>query len=303
MTIAPVKNRLENIINLPNNMPVKMIRTLMQDVMERSWEDVENLQKEAWKIPDSQNRNIVDQEVERSYRLRYGDAPAKQDATGRIINQEKEWNPIKGTDSDKMVKIGLKLRSLSRMETNENIFRGVENGLNILRSADDKAVKVEGNFGEPVQNLFDKVLRTKSMPEILKALKTGLITDCVMSYQNRDLGADVKKNKVAQILNVFNQDEEELDVEQEGEFDDEGQETQRVFGNDNKKIPVSLSKSLLINGTFCQKTSKALFGDQKTALEIVDSIMVSSLPLKTFRPLIPTAVAPWKWFLGMGLRK
>lgn len=211
MTMVPVKDRLKNIINLPQNLPAKLIRTLTQDASERSWEDVLELQKATWKVPDNHSRRVLDEAVQKSYDVRYGDNPARQDVTGRLINEEREWNPKKGIGSDKLGQVGLKLRQLMPIEIPENIFRGVEYGLNILRRKDEKALKVCGVFDNQAQDLFGKVLQRNSASEILSAFKRGLITDCVLSYQNRDLNGNDKKSKVAKIVNVFDTKDQEED--------------------------------------------------------------------------------------------
>lgn len=214
MTIVSVKEQFENIMNLPMSLPDKLVRIITQGKDERSWEDVEALQKAAWKISDSRVRNLVDNAVSASYDARYGSEKARQDASGRIISQEKEWKPKTETNSKNIINIGLKFRKLAKSETNENIFRGLERGMNILLGKNQKHIKVCGSFNEGSQKIFIDFLKQKPFPKVLDALKTGLVTDCVLGYQNRNLSEEEKKSKLNNILKIFDKTSEKDGAEE-----------------------------------------------------------------------------------------
>lgn len=220
MTIVPIKERIENIINIPQSLPNRIVRILAQNADERSWEDVEQLQKSTWQLTDHLNRQKIDAEVSKSYEARYGNGMAKLDATGKIINRELDWNPKKNNHSDKVAQIGLKLRNLARSELNENLFRGLERGINIIQGKKSKHVKVCGVFDENAQQLLTGIINYTPLPNIMKALKTGLVTDCYLGFQNRNLTGEEKKGKLAEILKIFNNENEEED-ENESESESE----------------------------------------------------------------------------------
>lgn len=239
MTIAPVKGRLENIMNLPESLPNKLVRILAQGVNERSWSDVEKLQKSAWQITDHNTRGIVDGAVSEAYDQRYGNGVAKLDATGRIINREQDWNPQPEKVSAGLAQVGLKIRPLRKSSSTTEIFRGLERGLNTIMGKDSKKLKVCGSFDDNAQTVLTDMLKNKPLPQVIEAIKTGLITDCVLAYENRDVGGDEKKSLVAEILNIFNRkddQEEKKEDETEDEYEDEGEEPELEQNQEADKI-------------------------------------------------------------------
>lgn len=238
MTIVPVKERLENIMNIPMTLSEKLVRILAQNEDERSWEDVTLLQKATWKISDSHTRSLIDKAVSDSYDVRYGREVARQDASGRVINSEKEWKPKENPVSKNIIEIGIKLRKLAQKETNENIFSGLERGINILLGKGSKHIKISGSFNDNSQKIFADYLSKKPFPKVLDAIKTGLITDCVLGYQNRDLRTDEKKDKLSNILKVFDKTTQE-DTNEDIELEEDNFENNKSNPNSNKSENIS----------------------------------------------------------------
>lgn len=198
MTITPLKERMQTIWNIPSEVSSNLKEILKKDLINRSWDEVLQIQKESWNIPSRSVRDYLDQETQKAYDLRYGTKNAPKDYSGRIIideNNEWEYRP---QASDLISDLASKLENAKNILSKKGLFRSLKLGLNTLKKGTNRyqqpLLSVEKPWNADDDQVLKNALDISGPDQVLEATHLGAMTETLRRIINKQ-SKNKKKNK------------------------------------------------------------------------------------------------------------
>lgn len=203
-----IKNRMEKIWNMPENIPDDMKNILFKNVESRNWDEVMQLQEAGWKIKDPVAQRYLGEETVAAYKERYGIVESKKDISGKMIVPETEVYVPKTNDTGwKISRLAYDIKDLVLNGNLSDVYRGIKRGLNKLYSGQmlnfTPKLKVDGIMGENTEIALENGIETYGLAKVKGALRIGMITEIMNGYENRMETPEERRRRLQKIEEVL----------------------------------------------------------------------------------------------------